>query len=198
MPLVQKSTERAQRCMPGRIRCELSKKVSDQLRFHGWSCQRQSHRRVRVPGQALLERAVSFLREIGRQILAVRQNPFFYQTTTRKVRAREWRLSSVCDPVSRDGRGRQDRTRSLWTSLREVLAPLSMTNCGRGRRRGEPRLYGGAGTVIRSASSCNPLAERGLSENQLRACRRQSDFLLLRSRGLRSHRLCIRPRRRAS
>ena len=82
--------------------------------------------------------------------------------------------------------------------LREVLAPLSMTNYGRGRRRGEPRLYGGAGTVIRSASSCNPLAERGLSENQLRACRRQSDFLLLRSRGLRSHRLCIQPRRRAS
>src|ERR1700719_3518793 len=28
-----------------------SKKVSDQLRFHGWSCQRQSHRRVRVPGR---------------------------------------------------------------------------------------------------------------------------------------------------
>jgi hypothetical protein len=78
VPLVQKSTERAERCMPRRIRCELSKKVSDQLRFHGWSCQRQSHRRVRVPGQALLKRAVRFLREIGTQILALGQNPLLY------------------------------------------------------------------------------------------------------------------------
>ena len=58
--LAQKFTGRAQCCMPRRIQCELSKKVSDQLRFHGWSCQRQSHRRVRVPGQALLKRAADF------------------------------------------------------------------------------------------------------------------------------------------
>jgi len=36
------------------------RRVSDQLRFHGWSCQRQSHRRVRALGQALLKRAVDF------------------------------------------------------------------------------------------------------------------------------------------
>src|SRR5712692_3538842 len=53
--LVQKSTERAQCCMPRRIRRELSKKVSDQLRFHGWSCQRQSHRRG-VPTSTFLAR----------------------------------------------------------------------------------------------------------------------------------------------
>jgi len=49
-----------------------------------------------------------------------------------------------------------------------------------------------------SASNCNPLAERALSENPPLACTHQSDFRLLRSRGLHSHRLCIRPLPRAS
>ncbi len=42
------------------------------------------------------------------------------------------------------------------------------------------------------------VVERGLLENQPRACTRQSDFRLSRSRGLRSRRPCIRPRRRVS
>jgi hypothetical protein len=173
-----------------RIRCELSKKVSEQLRFRGWSCQRQSHRRE-VPTSTLFAKggAPAFLpgaREeaAGRAGRPSPHEPLLIQRAA-AIRWRNVRFQKVSYAL-------------VCVNLIGADIFLSGVNFGAWLRQAGRTNASVPTWATRSVSSRNPLAVRALSESRLRACMRRSGFRLLRSRGLRSHRLCIRPRRRVS